>query len=108
MIIDDTDFPKHGKHSVGVQSSIAVNSQKDQLSNNRVAVDRQSLRQPAVAYRLYLPKKWTTHKVRGRRRACQRTSASDQAGDRARSIRWACEADLPRGGLVDAAYSVNS
>ena len=110
-ILDDTGFPKHGKHSVGVQ--VQYCGQLGKEANCQVAVSlsiaNHSVSLP-VAYRLYLPQDWATDKVRRKKAGVPpdirfRTNpeiALDQ-------IRWACEAGLPRGvALMDAAYGVDS
>ena len=64
-IIDDTDFPKKGTHSVGVARQYC--GQLGKQDNCQVAVtlsvanDHASL---PVAYRLYLPEPWATDKER--------------------------------------------
>lgn len=64
-IIDDTGFPKKGKHSVGVARQYC--GQLGKQDNCQVAVSI-SLATPTaslpVAYRLYLPKDWAADRVR--------------------------------------------
>ena len=58
-IIDDTGFPKQGKHSVGVQPQYC--GQLGREANCQVAVSLSIANHSAslpVAYRLYLPKEW--------------------------------------------------
>src|SRR6267378_3906033 len=64
-IIDDTGFPKQGKHSVGVQHQYCGQLGKE--ANCQVAVSLSIANHSAslpVAYRLYLPKEWTKDKAR--------------------------------------------
>jgi len=67
-IVDDTGFPKKGKHSVGVARQYC--GQLGKQDNCQVAVslsiagDRASL---PVGYRLYLPKQWAEDPVRRKR-----------------------------------------
>ena len=64
-IIDDTGFPKKGKHSVGVaRQYCGVLGKQD---NCQVAVSVSLATEPAsvpVAYRLYLPKEWAEDPAR--------------------------------------------
>src|SRR4030088_1374657 len=64
-IIDDTGFPKHGTHSVGVQHQYC--GQLGKQANCQVAVSLSIANHSAslpVAYRLYLPKEWIKDKAR--------------------------------------------
>ncbi len=110
-IIDDTSFPKKGRHSVGVARQYC--GQLGKQDNCQVAVslsisnDHASL---PVAYRLYLPAPWAGDPVRRAKAGVpddvifktKPQIALDQ-------IRWACDAGLPRGVvLADAAYGVET
>jgi SRSO17 transposase len=76
-IVDDTGFPKKGKHSVGVTRQYC--GQVGKQENCRVAVSLSvatwSLSLP-IAYRLYLPKEWTDDKGAAERRKFPRRSNS--------------------------------
>jgi SRSO17 transposase len=64
-IIDDTGFPKKGKHSVGVARQYC--GQLGKQDNCQVAVSISLATETAslpVAYRLYLPKEWATDQAR--------------------------------------------
>jgi SRSO17 transposase len=64
-IIDDTGFPKQGKHSVGVARQYC--GQLGKLDNCQVAVMLSIANHHAslpVAYRLYLPKEWANDEAR--------------------------------------------
>src|SRR6201984_3184824 len=106
-IIDDTSFPKQGKHSVGVHHQYC--GQLGKQANCQVAVSLSIANHAAslpVAYRLYLPEAWT--KDRARRKEAPETKGNKfQANPQIalEQIRWACESGLPRGvALMDAAY----
>jgi len=76
-IIDDTSFPKQGKHSVGVHHQYC--GQLGKQANCQVAVSLSIANHAAslpVTYRLYLPEAWTKDRARGRRRGCRRRSSS--------------------------------
>jgi SRSO17 transposase len=106
-IIDDTSFPKHGKHSVGVHHQYC--GQLGKQANCQVAVSLSVANHAAslpVAYRLYLPDTWTKDRARRNKAGVPKQVkfktklqiAMDQ-------IRRACESGLPRGvALMDAAY----
>ena len=76
-IIDDTSFPKQGRHSVGVARQYCGQLGKE--ANCQVAVslsiatDHASL---PVAYRLYLPQEWARMATGCARRAFRRRLAS--------------------------------
>src|SRR5437868_13182885 len=110
-IIDDTSFPKQGKHSVGVHHQYCGQLGKE--ANCQVAVSLSIANHSAslpVAYRLYLPKEWATDKVRRKKAGVPKDIRFKTKPEIALDqIRWACEAGLPRGvALMDAAYGVDS
>ena len=110
-IIDDTGFPKQGRHSVGVARQYC--GQLGKQDNCQVAVSLSIANHHAslpVAYRLYLPQEWTQDRERWRKAGIpadivfktKPQIAFDQ-------IRAACEAGLPRGVvLMDAGYGANT
>jgi SRSO17 transposase len=64
-IVDDTGFPKKGKHSVGVARQYC--GQVGKQENCRVAVSLSVASWSSslpIAYRLYLPKEWTDDEKR--------------------------------------------
>ncbi len=110
-IIDDTGFPKKGKHSVGVARQYC--GQIGKQDNCQVAVSLSVANEHAslpVAYRMYLPKSWIDD-----------TARRDKAGVPAditfktkpeialEQLKWACATGLPSGiVLIDAGYGVNT
>jgi SRSO17 transposase len=110
-IIDDTGFPKQGKHSVGVQHQYCGQLGKE--ANCQVAVSLSIANHDAslpVAYRLYLPKEWAEDAARRKKAGVPSDIGFKTKPEIAlEQIRWACEAGLPRGvALMDAAYGVDS
>src|SRR5437588_6881718 len=110
-IIDDTGFPKQGRHSVGVQPQYCGQLGKE--ANCQVAVSLSIANHFAslpVAYRLYLPKDWAEDRARRKKAGVPRNISFKTKPEIAlEQIRWACEAGLPRGvALMDAAYGVDS
>jgi SRSO17 transposase len=83
-IVDDTGFPKKGKHSVGVARQYC--GQVGKQENCRVAVSLSVATWSSslpISYRLYLPKEWAEDAERREEgRSTKRDSVSDQAGDR--------------------------
>src|SRR5882757_9729509 len=110
-IIDDTGFPKQGRHSVGVARQYCGQLGKE--DNCQVAVSLSIANHHAslpVAYRLYLPQEWTNDSERLRK-----AGVPDDIGFKTKheialdQLRWACEAGLPRGVvLMDAGYGNHS
>ena len=110
-VIDDTGFPKHGKHSVGVSHQYCGQSGKQ--DNCQVAVSLSLANHHAslpVAYRLYLPKSWAEDKKRRRKAGVPDEIEFKTKLEIARDqIEWACAAGLPRGVvLMDAAYGTDA
>src|SRR6201997_2323926 len=110
-IIDDTSFPKQGKHSVGVQHQYC--GQLGKQANCQVTVSLSIANHAAslpVAYRLYLPGTWTKDRARRKKAGVPKEIEFKTKPEIALDqIRWACEAGLPRGvGLMDTAYGNDS
>jgi len=110
-IIDDTSFPKKGKHSVGVHHQYC--GQLGKQANCQVAVSLSIANHAAslpVAYRLYLPQEWTKDRARRKKAGVPKEIKFKTKPEIAlEQIRWACEAGLPRGvALMDAAYGNDS
>jgi len=110
-IIDDTGFPKKGKHSVGVARQYC--GQLGKQDNCQVAVSLSVANHQAslpIAYRLYLPREWTQDRVR-------MAKAGVPTGVRFKTkpalalsqIQAACAAGLPGGTvLMDCGYGANT
>jgi len=106
-MIDDTGFPKHGQHSVGVARQYC--GQLGKQDNCQVAVSLSIANHHAslpVAYRLYLPQDWVGD---GERR--RKVGVPEEIGFKTKleialeQIRWACKAGLARGVvLMDSGY----
>src|SRR5829696_6839205 len=107
LIIDDTSFPKQGRHSVGVAHQYC--GQLGKQANCQVAVSLSVANHAAslpVTYRLYLPKVWAADQSRRKKAGVPKQIKFKTKPQIAlEQIRWACESGLPRGvGLMDAAY----
>src|SRR4029078_4328183 len=110
-IIDDTGFPKKGRHSVGVACQYC--GQLARQNNCQIAVSLSLANHAAslpIAWRLYLPLEWTAD-------AARRTAAGipETVGFLTKpqialeQIRGAYAAGLPRGVvLMDAGYGSNT
>jgi SRSO17 transposase len=110
-IIDDTSFPKQGKKSVGVQHQYC--GQLGKQANCQVAVSLSLANHHAslpVAYRLYLPKVWADDMARRDEADVPEDIVFKTKPEIAlEQIRWACQADLPRGPVLgDVAYGNDS
>ena len=110
-IIDDTGFPKQGRHSVGVARQYC--GQLGKQDNCQVAVSLSIANHHAslpVAYRLYLPR--SGHRIAQRRRKAGVPADiifKTKPEIALEQIRAACEAGLPRGVvLMDAGYGANT
>jgi SRSO17 transposase len=110
-IIDDTSFPKQGRHSVGVAHQYC--GQLGKQANCQVAVSLSLANHAAslpVAYRLYLPQGWAEDKSRRRKVGVpEEISFKTKLEIALEHIRWACEMGLPGDLLVlDAGYGNDS
>jgi SRSO17 transposase len=110
-IIDDTGFPKQGRHSVGVARQYC--GQLGKQDNCQVAVSLSIANRHAslpVAYRLYLPQEWAQDRNRRRKAGVpEAVSFKTKPQIALDQIREACEAGLPRGVvLMDAGYGANT
>src|ERR1700744_3419311 len=110
-IIDDTSFPKKGRHSVGVHHQYC--GQLGKQANCQVAVSLSVANHAAslpVAYRLYLPQDWTKDRARRKKAGVPKEIKFETKPEIAlEQIRWACDAGLPRGvALMDTAYGRDS
>ena len=110
-IIDDTGFPKKGKHSVGVTRQYC--GQVGKQENCRVAVSLSVATWAAslpIAYRLYLPKEWADDAGRREKAEVPEEIEFQTKPDIALDqIRAAVAAEAPRGVvLTDAAYGMNT
>jgi SRSO17 transposase len=110
-IVDDTGFPKKGKHSVGVTRQYC--GQVGKQENCRVAVSLSVATWSSslpIEYRLYLPKEWAEDAARREKtevpEEVEFQTKSDIALDQ---IRAAVATNLDRGVvLADAAYGSNT
>jgi SRSO17 transposase len=110
-IIDDTGFPKKGKHSVGVARQYC--GQLGKQDNCQVAVSLSLANRHAslpVAWQLYLPKEWAEDKARRRKaRVPAEISFKTKIEIALDQIRAAHAAGLSRGPvLMDAGYGPHS
>jgi SRSO17 transposase len=110
-IVDDTGFPKKGRHSVGVTRQYC--GQVGKQENCRVAVSLSvatwSCSLP-VAWRLYLPKEWADDIARRQKaevpEAIEFQTKPEIAMDQIRAM---VEANVPSGVvLADAGYGINT
>src|SRR5215207_4524401 len=106
-IIDDTSFPKQGRHSVGVAHQYC--GQLGKQANCQVTVSLSLANHAAslpVSYRLYLPKDWSEDDRRRRKAGVPEDISFKTKPEIALDqIRWACEMGLPGDlVLIDAGF----
>jgi SRSO17 transposase len=98
-IIDDTGFPKKGRHSVGVARQYCGELGKQ--DNCQIAVTLSIANHHAslpAAYRLYLPKEWAADRTRRRKAGVPKEiTFKTKPAIALEQLRWACAAGLPRG-----------
>src|SRR5665647_2049121 len=110
-IIDDTGFPKQGRHSVGVARQYC--GQLGKQDNCQVAVSLSIANHHAslpVAYRLYLSEEWAQDRKRRHKVGVpEEISFKTKPQIALEQIDAACQAGLPRGVvLMDAGYGANT
>jgi len=110
-IIDDTGFPKKGKHSVGVGRQYC--GQLGKQDNCQVAVSLSIANHHAslpIAWQLYLPENWINDAER-RKKTGIPTDVTFQTKPQIalKQIKHACEAGIARGvALMDAGYGADT
>jgi SRSO17 transposase len=109
-VVDDTGFPKKGRHSVGVARQYC--GQLGKQDNSQVAVSLSVAGEAAslpIAYRLYLPKGWTEDPVRRANAGVPEDVAfMTKPLIALGQIEAALAADVPRGVvLADAGYGAD-
>jgi SRSO17 transposase len=110
-IIDDTGFPKKGRHSVGVARQYC--GQLGKQDNCQIAVSLSLANHEAslpIAWRLYLPLEWTADAERRAVAGIPETAGFLTKPQIAlEQIQAACAANLPRGVvLMDAGYGTDT
>ena len=110
-IVDDTGFPKKGRHSVGVTRQYC--GQVGKQENCRVAVSLSVATWSSslpIAYRLYLPEVWVEDTERRKKTEVPAEVKFQTKPEIALDqIRAAVAAEVPRGFvLADAAYGINT
>jgi len=110
-IVDDTSFPKQGKHSVGVHHQYC--GQLGKQANCQVVVTLSVANHHAslpIAYRLYLPQDWAGDAERRKKaRVPERIAFKTKPEIALEQIRAALAAGVARGVvLMDASYGSNS
>jgi len=110
-IVDDTGFPKKGKHSVGVARQYC--GQVGKQENCRVAVSLSVATWSSslpIEYRLYLPKEWAEDAERRKKTEVpEEVEFQTKPAIALDQIRAAVAANLERGiVLADAAYGINT
>jgi SRSO17 transposase len=110
-IVDDTGFPKKGRHSVGVTRQYC--GQVGKQENCRIAVSLSVATWSSslpIAYHLYLPKEWVEDSERRKRAEVPEEIEFQTKPEIALDqIRAAVAAQVPRGVvLADAAYGIGS
>jgi SRSO17 transposase len=110
-IIDDTGYPKKGKHSVGVARQYC--GQLGKKDNRQIAVSLSVANRHAslpIAYRLYLPKEWVSDPARRAKAGVPEDVAfQTKPAIALAQIAQALQEGVPRGTvLMDAGYGVNT
>jgi len=110
-IIDDTSYPKHGPHSVGVHHQYC--GQLGKQANCQVVVTLSIANHHAslpIAYRLYLPKVWAEDAARRKKaHVPEKIAFKTKPQIALEQIRWAYAAGVARGVvLMDASYGSNT
>jgi len=110
-LIDDTGFPKKGRHSVGVTRQYCGELGKQ--DNCQVAVTLSIANRSAslpIAYRLYLPEDWAADaERRAAAKVPEQIVFQTKGAIALDQIRAACRQEVPRGVVVmDAGYGNNT
>lgn len=110
-IVDDTGFPKQGKHSVGVQRQYTGTAGK--IANCQIGVSLSvatKTEHVPIDFELYLPETWAEDPARRRQARIPDEVVFETKPQLALNMmRWAVEDGLPKGVLLaDSAYGDSS
>ena len=106
-IVDDTGFPKKGKHSVGVARQYCGQLGKQDNCQNAVSLSIANHHASLpIGYRMYLPEEWANDEVRRKKAGVPADVTFQTKPEIALELlKQACSADVPRGMvLADAGY----
>ncbi|MET4391771.1 SRSO17 transposase [Bradyrhizobium sp. F1.4.3] len=110
-IIDDTGFPKKGRHSVGVARQLLRSvGQARQLSGCRDAFARKPSCELAGGLSALSTREWVTDRARRRKAGVPKEiTFKTKPAIALDHLRWACAVGLPRGVvLMDAGYGTDT
>ena len=110
-ILDDTGYPKKGKHSVGVARQYCGQLGKQDNCQNAVSISAANhYASLPIAYRLYLPKEWADDEARRRKAGVPKDVTFKTKPEIALGLlKQALEDNIPRGVvLADAGYGADT
>jgi len=110
-IVDDTGFPKKGKHSVGVARQYCGQLGKQDNCQNAVSLSIANHHASLpIGYRMYLPEEWADDEERRKKAGVPADVTFQTKPEIALELlRQACNAGVPRGTvLADAGYGTDT
>ena len=107
-IIDDTGFPKKGRHSVGVARQYCGQLGKQETARSPSRCRRQQSASLPMACRLYLPKAWATIRPGAEGRRPEEAAIRNQAPDRPGADRASPRSAMPEDVADGSGYGVDT
>ena len=110
-VLDDTGYPKKGKHSVGVARQYCGQLGKQDNCQNAVSISAANhYASLPIGYRLYLPKEWADDEARRKKTGVPEDITFKTKPQIALDlVKQALEGDIPRGViLADAGYGADT